>query len=75
MIRLPYWTDNLRFEREEAMLFVPSTSSSMPSVSTHQFVGVPNNGSITVAVTVPPDDVGLSLMESISSAINVTDFY
>jgi hypothetical protein len=27
-----------------------------------------------VAVTVPPDDVGLSLVESISSAINATDF-
>lgn len=52
-----------------------NTSSTIPSVSAHQFVGVPNNGSITIAVTVPPNDVGLSLVGNpYPSAINVTDF-
>jgi hypothetical protein len=52
-----------------------NTSFTTPSVSNHQFVGVPNNGNITVAVTVPPNDVGLSLVGNpYPSAINATDF-
>lgn len=52
-----------------------NTSFTTPSVSAHQFVGVPNNGNITMAVTVPPGDVGLSLVGNpYPSAINATDF-
>lgn len=52
-----------------------NTSSTVPMVTSNQFVGVPNNGNITVAVTTPPGDVGLSLVGNpYPSAINATDF-
>jgi hypothetical protein len=43
MIRLPYWTDNLRFRKGKgyAIRAPENTSFTTPSVSTHQFVGVP----------------------------------
>ncbi|SHF89242.1 hypothetical protein SAMN05443549_101722 [Flavobacterium fluvii] len=51
------------------------TSSTVPTVLPHQFVGVPNNGTFTIAVTTPPADIGLSLIGNpYSSALNADDF-
>ena len=52
-----------------------NTSLTVPTIIPHQFVGVPNNGNITIAVTTPPADVGLSLVGNpYPSAINAIDF-
>ncbi|WP_281336950.1 T9SS sorting signal type C domain-containing protein [Flavobacterium eburneipallidum] len=54
----------------------PETASTVtPTVTPFQFVGVPNNGPFTLAVTTPPGDVGLSLIGNpYPSAINAEDF-
>lgn len=52
-----------------------NTSLTVPTIIPYQFVGVPNNGNITIAVTTPPADVGLSLVGNpYPSAINAIDF-
>ena len=52
-----------------------NTSTTVPTVIPHQFVGVPNNGSFTIPLTTPPSDIGLSLIGNpYPSALNVEDF-
>jgi hypothetical protein len=51
------------------------TSATVPTVISHQFVGVPNNGSFTIPLTTPPSDIGLSLIGNpYPSALFVDDF-
>jgi hypothetical protein len=54
----------------------PNTTSAItPTVIPYQFVGVPNNGSFTIALTTPPSDIGLSLIGNpYPSAIHAQDF-
>ena len=52
-----------------------NTSTTIPTVTAHQFIGVPNNGTFTIAVTTPINDTGLSLIGNpYPSAINAIDF-
>jgi hypothetical protein len=52
-----------------------NTSATIPTVTPHQFIGVPNNGTFTIAVTTPATDTGLSLIGNpYPSAINAIDF-
>jgi hypothetical protein len=52
-----------------------NTSTTVPTVIPHQFVGVPNNGTFTIPVTTPPGEVGLSLIGNpYPSSLNVDDF-
>lgn len=52
-----------------------TTSSTVPTVVPYQFVGVPNNGTFTIAVTTPPSDTGLSLIGNpYPSSLNADDF-
>lgn len=51
------------------------TSATVPTVIPHQFVGTPNNGTFTTAVTTPPSDIGLSLIGNpYPSSLNADDF-
>lgn len=51
------------------------TSATEPTVLSHQFVGVPNNGSFTIPLSTPVGDIGLSLIGNpYPSALNVEDF-
>lgn len=52
-----------------------NTSATIPTVTPHQFIGIPNNGTFTLAVTTPATDTGLSLIGNpYPSAINAIDF-
>jgi hypothetical protein len=52
-----------------------NTSPTIPTVISHQFVGVPNNGTFTTPVTTPLSDIGISLIGNpYPSAINADDF-
>nr|WP_315148585.1 T9SS sorting signal type C domain-containing protein [uncultured Flavobacterium sp.] len=51
------------------------TSSTVPTVIPHQFVGVPNNGDFTIPLYTPSGDIGLSLIGNpYPSALNAEEF-
>jgi hypothetical protein len=52
-----------------------NTSTTTPTVTPHQFIGVPNNGTFSIPVTTPAADIGISLIGNpYPSAINTIDF-